>query len=321
MTPDSAGMRAAVAALIGEGAQARFGVAASGGPDSMALLDLMAAAFPGQVACATVDHGLRAASAQEAAMVADFCAGRGVPHAVLHPDAPPTGNVQDWARTQRYALLERWRAAQGVDWLLTAHHADDQLETVLMRLNRGAGVGGLAGVRARSGVVLRPLLGVRKAALAAYVEAAGIPYVQDPSNRDPRFDRARLRGHLAEADWLHPEAASRSAAALAQADVALDWVAAELARAHVRPVGEGWMLDRTDLPEELLRRMLLLLLAAAGIEEPRGSTTDRLIAAGRAGKRASIGAWTLAGGPQWRLTPAPPRRSGGRQHPADDPVE
>lgn len=155
-------LRQAVEALAENAASARFGVAVSGGPDSMALLDLAARAFSGRVEAATVDHGLREASADEAAMVADWCGNAGIAHATLHPKGAVRGNVQSWARSQRYALLEEWRTAQGLDWLLTAHHADDQLETLLMRLNRGAGVGGLAGVRARQGVVLRPLLGKTK---------------------------------------------------------------------------------------------------------------------------------------------------------------
>src|SRR3546814_13891673 len=86
-------------------------------------------------------------------MVADWCRDAGIAHATLHPQGAVRGNVQSWARAQRYDLLEEWRAARGLDWLLTAHHADDQLETLLMRLNRCAGVGGLAGVRARPGAV------------------------------------------------------------------------------------------------------------------------------------------------------------------------
>lgn len=294
--------------LIEEAANARFGVAVSGGPDSMALLDLAARAFPGRVVAATIDHGLRPESGEEAAMVARFCAACAIPHAILRPCAPRSGNLQDWARTQRYALLEGWRVEQGIDWLLTAHHADDQLETLLMRLNRGAGVGGLAAVRGRSGAVLRPLLSVRKAALRAYVDGAAIPYVDDPSNSDPRFDRAALRTALADVDWLRPEAAARSAAALAQADAALDWTAAMLAREHLQAAGKGWRLDRTDFPAELCRRLLLLMLDRAGVAEPRGAAVDRLLAAASAGNKVSIGDWQLSGGDQWLLEPAPPRR-------------
>lgn len=303
-------LRGAVGRLVDGEAMARFGIAVSGGPDSMALLDIAAQAWPGRVAAATVDHGLRAASADEAAMVAGWCAGRGIAHVTLAPDSAVAGNVQGWARAQRYAVLERWRAGAGLDWILTAHHADDQLETILMRLNRGAGVAGLAGVRARSGRVLRPLLAVRKAQLQAYAEVAGLPHVQDPSNSDPRYDRAALRQALADVDWIDPEAAARSAGALAEAEAALQWATAGLAAAHVHPSTAAWVLDRTDLPRELLRRLLIGMLQAADPDAPppRGDTLDGAIAAARDGRQASLGHWLLKGGAVWTLSPAPPRR-------------
>lgn len=300
----------AIAALVGDGASARFGVAVSGGPDSMALLDLAARAFPGRVEAATVDHGLRDASAAEAEMVADWCRGTGIAHATLHPRGAVRGNVQSWARAQRYALLEEWRVARGLDWLLTAHHADDQLETLLMRLNRGAGVGGLAGVRARQGVVLRPLLGVRKAELLDYAEGRALPYVADPSNSDPRFDRAALRTALAGVDWIDVAAAGRSAAALAEVEEALDWMVDGIEAHHVLPAGDGLALDRTDLPRELLRRLILRMIMRLQPDAvpPRGEAIDRLIAAARRAEKMSIGRLVLKGGESWILTLAPARR-------------
>ncbi|MDI1296508.1 MAG: tRNA lysidine(34) synthetase TilS [bacterium] len=300
--------RKATAALVGDVACARFGVAVSGGPDSMALLDLAARALPGRVAAVTVDHGLRTESASEAAMVADWCAGRGITHAIVRPERAVQGNIQGWARTQRYALIEAWRAATGLDWIMTAHHADDQLETMLMRLNRGSGVNGLAGVRARTGHVIRPLLAVSKAQLQAYVDGTGIPYVVDPSNSDPRFDRAALRMVLADVDWLDPQAAARSAAALADAEVALDWMVEGVAAQHMRRVEGGWVLDRTDLPRELLRRLVLRMLAQAGAAAPRGDAIDRALLAAARGEQVSLGDWLLKGGAQWTLAPAPARR-------------
>lgn len=301
---------AAVTALVGDDPAARYGIAVSGGPDSMALLFLAAHGFAGRVSAVTMDHGLRAESAQEAAMVARWCADHAIDHAVLTPDAPPSGNVQAWARGQRYARIEAWRAEHGIDWVMTAHHADDQLETLLMRLNRGSGVGGLAGVRGRSGRVIRPLLGVRKEALLALAQAQGLPHVHDPSNVDPRFDRALIRSALTAADWLDAEAASRSAAALAEADAALSWSVADLATRHVQPLDSGFRLDRTDFPREYLRRLLLLMLerAAPDLPPPRGESLDRAIATAAAGGQASLGAWLLKGGSVWILSPAPPRR-------------
>lgn len=303
---------ASVRALVGADADwARLGIAVSGGPDSMALLALAVDAFPARVAAITVDHGMRAASADEAAMVANWCAGRGIDHAILTPAAPPVGNLQSWARTQRYALIDQWRAACGIDWIMTAHHADDQLETLLMRLNRGSGVAGLAGVRSRSGRVIRPLLGERKADLLAFAHARGLPYALDPSNADPRFDRAVLRAALADASWLDAAAAARSAAALAQAHEALEWTVDALAASHVRASGAGWALDRTDLPREYLRRLVLVMLdridPTGGV--PRGDTLDRAIAMAMTGRQASLGACLLRGGTPWTLVPAPARQA------------
>src|SRR5690606_33609142 len=200
----------------------RYGVAVSGGPDSMALLWLMASLLPGQIAAATVDHRLRDASADEARMVAGYCAREHIPHAILHPATPIAGSLQAAARGERYRLLEQWREALALDHILTAHHADDQLETMIMRLNRSSGVGGLAGVRASNGAVLRPLLHWRRSELAALALDADLPIVEDPSNADRRFDRARLRHALRSQEFLDPQAASRSAQWLGDADTALD---------------------------------------------------------------------------------------------------
>lgn len=243
-------------------------------------------------------------------MVADWCRDAGIAHATLHPQGAVRGNVQSWARAQRYALLEEWRAARGLDWLLTAHHADDQLETLLMRLNRGAGVGGLAGVRARQGAVLRPLLDMRKADLLAYALERGLPYVDDPSNGDARFDRAALRAALAGVDWIDAAAAGRSAAALAEAEEALDWMVDDLEARHVLPDAGGLALDRTDLPRELLRRLILRMVARLQPDAVplRGEALDRLIAAARRGGKMSIGRLVLKGGVRWTLMAAPQRR-------------
>lgn len=298
----------AVRAVAGDDADVRFGVAVSGGPDSMALLDLSARAFPGRVEAATVDHGLRAGSAEEAAMVAEWCGSQAIVHVTLYPTEPRSGNLHQWARTQRYALLEEWRVERRIDWLFTAHHADDQLETMLMRLNRSSGLGGMAGIRSRQGHVVRPLLGVRRARLHAYAVERGLSYVEDPSNSDPRFDRAAIRSHLNDVDWLDPQAASRTAAALDEAEQALGWTVDMLEDQHVRPDGDGWSLDRTDLPREILRRLLLKIVARIDpAAAPRGDTIDRAILVAQAGGKISIGDLLLTGGSIWRVKAAPSR--------------
>jgi tRNA(Ile)-lysidine synthase len=301
-------------ALIDDGTDMdRIGIAVSGGPDSMALLALAMCCFPGRVEAATVDHGLRAASTQEAEMVAQLCAANAIPHQILSPLQPITGSVQSAARVARYALLEQWRTRQGIDWVLSAHHADDQAETVLMRLNRASGVTGLSGIRARNGHVLRPLLGWRRAELAHIVAALELPHVQDPSNVDPRFDRAALRARLAETDWLDPLALAGSAAALGQADAALEWMVREIAGRHISQTRDGTIiLDRTDLPREVLRRLVLhmLTLAEHKMLVPRGSTLDQALVQLCCGRKTMIGNWILEGGKSWTIRPAPARRTG-----------
>lgn len=291
---------------------ARIGVAVSGGPDSLALLLLAEAAWPGRVCAATVDHGLRPESAAEAAWVADLCATRGIPHRTLTPDAPITGSLQAEARRARYALLDAWRVAEGAACVMTAHHADDQAETLLMRLNRGAGVGGLAGIRAVNRHVVRPLLGWRRAELQAIVDAAGITALRDPSNEDLRFDRARFRRHLADAPWIDPQALARSAANLADAEAALAWAAARLADERIGAADSGLTLDVADLPAELIRRLLRIALARLepGLD-PTGPELDRLLSEVSEGRQASLGALLVGGGKIWRIQPAPPRRAGG----------
>ena len=145
--------------------------------------------------------------------------------------AVPPGNVQAGARAARYAALDKWHRDVGAAALLTAHHADDQAETLLMRLNRGSGVSGLAGIRQKThipqsrGLLLRPLLGWTKSELEQIVADAGITPVRDPSNEDDRFDRARLRKALADADWLDTRSLALSALNLQDTDDALDQLA------------------------------------------------------------------------------------------------
>lgn len=297
--------------LIGDIAAVRLGIAVSGGPDSVALLLLANAVCPGRVAAATVDHGLRRESAIEAVLVERLAAGLGVPHATLVPETPITGSVQARARAARYALLEAWRRRAGLDWVLTAHHADDQAETLLMRLNRGAGVGGLAGIRPVNGRVVRPVLRWRRLELAAIVADAGIEPVEDPSNADHRYDRARVRTALGRADWLDPAAIAASATHLADAHAALDWAAARLAVDRLRDDGDGGLvLDPRDLPDELVRRLLSTAIDRLDSgRDPSGPELDRVLVAMRGGGKVSIGRLIAVGGASWRLVNAPPRRS------------
>lgn len=289
-------------------------LAVSGGPDSLALLLLAHAALPGAVAAATVDHGLRSEARAEAEMVAALCVQLGVPHAVLPVTLEP-GNVQAEARVARYAALAGWMADQGHAALATAHHADDQAETLLARLNRGSGVAGLAGVRARALVpetrlpLLRPLLGWRRSELAAVVAGAGIAAAQDPSNLDDRFDRVRLRKALAGADWIDVPALAQSAANLADADAALDWAAQRewAERVERAPLG---LVYRPQAPRAVALRVLARIVTELDGAPPRGSAVARLFDTLLARQPMSIGALVARAMPGgWEFTRAPKRRA------------
>src|ERR1700731_3721161 len=175
----------------------------SGGPDSVALMLLAAEwararALPPPLYVATVDHGLRKESRGEAEMVARWAAGLALPHAILVWDGvKPKSRIQERARVARYQLLFEHAARIDANYVMTAHHADDQAETVLFRLLRGTGVCGLSGMASsseRKGLILaRPLLAHAKADLAALCESREHPFFGDPSNNNPVYARTRIR--------------------------------------------------------------------------------------------------------------------------------
>lgn len=312
----------------------------SGGADSLALLLLASAALPGRVAAATVDHGLRAEAAEEARFVGEVCAGLGVPHAVLAVAVGRGRGPQAAAREARYTALAGWAKREGLAALATAHHVDDQAETLLLRLARGAGLGGLSGVRptapfppsgvrtgsreprARHGevdpgsrregdhrvTVLRPLIGWRRTELAKVVATAGLMPVADPSNVDPRYDRTVARALLRATPWLDPARLAASAAYLAEAEVALAWVAEQAWQRRASEADGILSLDVEDLPAELRRRLALHAFAALGANEPPGPKLATFIAAVAAGGVATLAGVRGEGGSAWRLRRAPPRR-------------
>ena len=294
---------------------AKVGVGVSGGPDSLALLLLAAAARPGLVEAATVDHALRPESRAEADMVAGLCERLGVPHAILTLEwvKPPASNLQARAREARYQTLGDWALRRGINEIATAHHLDDHAETLLMRLARGAGVGGLGAIRSSRPLVkgvrlIRPLLGWRKAELAALVAAAGIKPIDDPSNRDARHDRVRMREWLKRADWADPERIAASAAWLNEADEALEWALAPLAEERIAREGEMVTIDPSAVPRELQRRLLLAAFAEMGAARPRGPELARALDTLRKGGTATLAGLKLEGGTSWRVGRAPPRR-------------
>jgi tRNA(Ile)-lysidine synthase len=288
-----------------------LGLAVSGGPDSLAMLLIAHQAMPGRFRVATVDHQLRAEAADEAAFVGKICAERGIAHDILKPNQAITGNIQSAAREARYALLQEWATNHGIPWIATAHHADDQLETLLMRIARGSGVSGMSGIRARNGNIIRPLLEFCKADLIAICEAEGVQPCHDPSNDRAEFDRVRMRQWLAGApDIFGPIAVNRTASAVADANAALEWSAEQLEEQHRTHAADGSItLDINALPRELQRRLLVRALQALDPSlRTRGETIDRaLLQLGR-GERLTIGDILCSGGDIWRLEAAPPRK-------------
>ncbi|MCE1237586.1 MAG: tRNA lysidine(34) synthetase TilS [Hyphomicrobiales bacterium] len=209
-------------------------LAVSGGADSLSLLHLWAdardldARLPRAVAL-SVDHRLRPEAAREAAFVGEVAAARGLEHRILAWEGDkPSGNLQAAARDARRRLMREAMRDLDLDTLLLAHHADDQAETFLLRLARGSGVLGLAAMaawREADGVALfRPFLAWPKARLVATLRACGATWIEDPSNGDVRFERARWRRAmpvLAELG-LDRERLTATAAAMARASRALE---------------------------------------------------------------------------------------------------
>jgi tRNA(Ile)-lysidine synthase len=177
-------------------------VAVSGGPDSLALAilaDRWARKRAGEICALTVDHRLRAESGAEILHLKTWLSVRAIRHEVLvwSGEKPKTG-IQEAARLARYRLLTDWCRKHGCLHLLTAHHREDQIETYLIRLRAHSGAGGLAAMSATRELgdcrLLRPLLGVSKNRLVAFLRAERQPFITDPSNLDPAFERSRYRG-------------------------------------------------------------------------------------------------------------------------------
>jgi tRNA(Ile)-lysidine synthase len=183
-------------------------VAVSGGPDSLALAilaDRWARSLRGEVFALSVNHRLRPESGAEIRRLSDWLSARKIRHEVLvwEGEKPATG-IQEAAREARYRLLAQWCRQHGCLHLLIAHHREDQAETHMIRRAAHSGDAGLAGMSAVRELdccrILRPLLGIPKARLAATLAAESQPFITDPSNRDPTFARARLRAGATAAD-------------------------------------------------------------------------------------------------------------------------
>lgn len=301
-------------------------VAVSGGADSLALLMLAAEAHPGRVYAVTVDHGLRGESASEAAHVSRLCQQFDIPHRTLLVTVPE-GNVQSGARAARYSAIAAWmnETLEAGSVLMTAHHADDQVETLILRLNRSSGLSGLAGVRpsrtfSSEGVapvtIVRPLLSWRRAELEDILRNDGVDWVSDPSNTDDRFDRARLRKHLANVDWIDPCAWTKSASLLAEAAAFIAEAANAEFRSQVSRIEEGYRYVPTG-HDLVVIEVVTRIFREMGREVTR-SEIERLVSRLQHERNASL-AGVLARAIKdvsdqlprvWNFQPEPPRRTG-----------
>ena len=274
-------------------------VAVSGGRDSLALALLAsewARAHAGKVTGLIVDHGLRPASAAEARQADAWLRSHGIGARVLTWDGKkPRRGIPAAARAARYALLEEWCRTAGVLHLLLAHQRDDQAETFLLRLGRGSGLDGLAAmaqiVERPHLRLLRPLLTVPRRSLAAYLRDRGQPWIDDPSNRDVRHARARLRTALPAlaSDGLSVRRLAATACRLGAARHLVEAETAALLARVVAPDPAGYLwLDEAAFraaPDEIaLRALARCLTAVSGAAHPpRLAALQRLHESIRAG--------------------------------------
>ncbi|WP_026756411.1 tRNA lysidine(34) synthetase TilS [Sediminimonas qiaohouensis] len=300
---------AQVVAHFRDAPPAHLGVAVSGGSDSVALLRMLADWAPGagvSLHVVTVDHGLRPESADEARAVAALAAQLGAAHDTLHWRGwDGTGNVQDAARQARYRLIRDWALARGIGQVALGHTGDDQAETVLMALARGAGVDGMAAMPVRrdlDGVTLvRPMLGLRRAALRRWLEARGQDWADDPGNEDPRYDRIKARRAL---EALAPlgvdaQALARVAGNMAEARAALRAATAEAARDCAAVEAAELRITASaleQLPSEIARRLLIHALHNVGAapHAPRRDAIARLREAIAQGRRSTLAGCLIA---------------------------
>ena len=281
-------------------------VAVSGGVDSMVLLELLAATRHRHTLApviAHVDHGIHPQSGGPAALVARRAAALGLPFVstalALGPGASETA-----ARRARHAWLRAEQASLGARWLLTAHHADDQRETVLMRALSGSGPAGLAGMARRGSRIARPLLGFTRESILAYARALGLEWWEDAANADPRHLRSWLRTtllpglriRLPDLDrHLDQAAGHASAARRAWGQALRRWPGLEYGSERGEPSLHWPTLQA--LPGTLAVSLTQAMLLERGAPAGRAGVTRALrsLRAAQSGQRADLGlGWSLA---------------------------
>ena len=272
-------------------AMKNMAVGVSGGPDSMALLHLLAdwAEERGvRIFAYTVDHALRPESADEARQVGAWISAQWpqVRHRILRWDeGKPESRILEEARAARYALIASAMKEEGCAHLFVAHHQDDQAETFLFRLAKGSGLDGLAGMaprHARDGIeIVRPLLDFSKEELIHLCDGNQIPYVSDPTNGNEKYLRPRLRAarDVLEAEGLSAKRLALTAARLARAKDALQSLSAALFDAAVKERrADGWLFNLNTLRashEELVLRAVLSAMDQIHPEDSYGPRMEK----------------------------------------------
>jgi len=301
-----------MAACVSEGGEGltSIAVAVSGGADSMALCllaDEWASLRNIKLHALSVDHGLRRESAAEAAQVGQWLGQRGIAHHILQwrEGQERDSAVQARARAARYRLMADWSKAHATRHLLVAHHMEDQAETVLMRLSKGSGLMGLAGMapsHETEGVtVLRPLLKTSKARLRVTLQTVGQDWIEDPSNRNPVFERVRTRGVLdyLQGDGVTAERLAGVARSCRQVRHVLERAASAVV-AQVLDEGQGLKLSAAAFnaaPRPVREVALMQLLARVGGRDypPAQAKRNRLLDWMEGASQLGRGAKTLSG--------------------------
>ncbi len=294
-------------------------VAISGGPDSAALLHVLLRLAPElslTLAAASVDHRLRPGSARDVEVAAGLAARLEVPFAALAVDVAPGGSLQAAARDARYAALRAHAETLGASRVAVGHTLDDQAETVLARLLRGAPLAGLGAIAPRrADGVVRPLLDCRRDEVRAHVARFALPHVADPSNDDPRFGRVRVRHELLPVlAGEDPRVAVHLARLADEARDVADWVAAELR--SLGPLLVAGPLPRAEVlahPRPVAHAAIARWVEARSGQAPKGAHVEAIAALRDGGEVLIGGEWVVRiEGGAWcaRREPDHPTRSG-----------
>jgi tRNA(Ile)-lysidine synthase len=266
--------------------------AVSGGADSVAMLHMLLTtpqpAGGNPLVCAHYNHGLRDAADEDEAFVKKLCEEWEIPFVSEKGNVPKDTGVEAAAREKRYIFLERVRSGRGLDYIATAHTADDNIETVLLNLTRGAGLSGLCGIPKTRGSIIRPVLHLSRNKILMYLAERNIPYREDESNHDTTYRRNYIRHKvipaLTKANPALTDAVVRLTASLNEDEEYL----MSLARAvYAYPFSAGRL---TQLPRPIASRVCRMLVCEHSPYPPERIHIDAMldIAAGGNGRRCNI---------------------------------